>query len=425
MFFKKLQLDNWRQFEQIDIDLHDRLTVLTGANGAGKTTLLNIFAEHFGWSLPYLATPRQGAKGAYEYLVGFFGKLLQLTKREPSDQVTVGTLTYSTGASTTLTVPRASGIQYQLNSPNRNPVEGIHVGSHRELPRYQTVTSIPTTSVAPSDAYRLYNDLLIQRFQGQHTQFSPIYRLKESLIAMATFGAGNAYVQANPALLTAYTGFIVVIKKIIPPSIGFLDLSIRTPEVVVVTESGEFVLDAASGGVLTLIDLAFRIHMFSLDRDSFVVTIDEPENHLHPSMQRSLLPSLLRAFPTAQFIIATHSPLMVSAVKDSLVFALKFVDRTGKPLQGEPADAAQKRVVTSIKLDSVNKAGTAAAILREVLGVEATIPEWVEAELANLVERYREQPLTDESLNRLRSDLSELGFSDLYPAAVANVVAKK
>ena len=41
--------------------------------------------------------------------------------------------------------------------------------------------------------------------------------------------------------------------------------------------------------------------------------------------------------------------------------------------------------VVSQKLDMVNKAGNASSILREVLGVKATIPEWVEEELENIV----------------------------------------
>jgi predicted ATPase len=40
--FNNLRIEGWRQFDNIDIEFHPRLTVLTGANGAGKTTLLRV-----------------------------------------------------------------------------------------------------------------------------------------------------------------------------------------------------------------------------------------------------------------------------------------------------------------------------------------------------------------------------------------------
>ncbi len=58
MRFTKLEITHWQQFEKIDISIHERLTILTGANGSGKTTLLNILAKHFGWERLSLATPK-------------------------------------------------------------------------------------------------------------------------------------------------------------------------------------------------------------------------------------------------------------------------------------------------------------------------------------------------------------------------------
>jgi len=57
MKFQKLTITDWKQFQFIDIDFHQNLTVFTGANGSGKTTILNLLARHFGWSINELATP--------------------------------------------------------------------------------------------------------------------------------------------------------------------------------------------------------------------------------------------------------------------------------------------------------------------------------------------------------------------------------
>ena len=40
MKIQRIQLNNYRCFENIEIDFHDSLTVLVGNNGAGKTAVL-------------------------------------------------------------------------------------------------------------------------------------------------------------------------------------------------------------------------------------------------------------------------------------------------------------------------------------------------------------------------------------------------
>ena len=42
-----------------------------------------------------------------------------------------------------------------------------------------------------------------------------------------------------------------------------------------------------------------------------IVVIDEIEMHLHPSLQYELLPKMIQLFPNIQFIITTHSPLVL------------------------------------------------------------------------------------------------------------------
>ena len=129
---------------------------------------------------------------------------------------------------------------------------------------------------------------------------------------------------------------------------------------------------------------------------------------------------LLTTFPKTQFIIATHSPFMVSSVSDSNVYVLRYVNtETDEVESGEEILPSESTRVVSQKLDTVNKAGNASEILREVLGVKATIPEWVEEELEKVVARYRENEITLEALSELRIELSQLGYEVLYPDALA------
>ena len=58
-----------------------------------------------------------------------------------------------------------------------------------------------------------------------------------------------------------------------------------------------------------------------------IVLIDEIELHMHPSWQRKILGVLKKTFPNIQFIVTTHSPVILSeADEDFNVFFLKHKD---------------------------------------------------------------------------------------------------
>ena len=53
-----------------------------------------------------------------------------------------------------------------------------------------------------------------------------------------------------------------------------------------------------------------------------VVLIDEVDLHLHPAWQRDIIERLTNAFPSCQFVLTTHSPLVISDYKDLLIYSL-------------------------------------------------------------------------------------------------------
>lgn len=410
--FSKLVLHHWRQFNEIAIDFHPRLTVLTGANGSGKTTLLHLLNRHWGWNLQYVSSPTPPtSKELQKYWAGFWGENGDDANTQPrKPQYPIGELTYRTGQKATLSVPRDVQEVFEVGINPFGKVNGVYVPSHRPPYLFQKVEDIPARLDAKEQLFQVYLNEVRSRLTGTGAARSPSYHVKRSLISLATFGYGNQAVEGNQEAVAIFEGFEAILRVMLPASLGFQKLMVKVPDVLLVTETGEFSFEAVSGGVAAIIDMAWQIHMYAQLHEEFVVVIDEPEAHLHPALQQRLLPDLLTAFPKAQFIIATHSPFMVTSVPDSNVYVLKY-------------NGSHR--VDSALLDKANRAGSADEILMDVLGVPSTIPQWAQTKIAAIVDEFSNKPLTQDSVSQLRTKMSDLGMGHLFPETLATVAEGK
>ncbi len=93
-------------------------------------------------------------------------------------------------------------------------------------------------------------------------------------------------------------------------------------------------IDSSSDGFVSTLNWVLDLYgraiefgaMRSTDDLVGIVIIDEIETHLHPKWQRIILDKLRTSFPRMQFIITTHTPLILSAAsdyEDSVVYRLE------------------------------------------------------------------------------------------------------
>ena len=109
-----------------------------------------------------------------------------------------------------------------------------------------------------------------------------------------------------------------------------------------IQESFEFFIELGDGRKITfnqlsegfsafitiLMDLLMRVDLirkslgdYNYNPPGFVL-IDEPETHFHLEMQYEILPLLTELFPAIQFIVATHSPAVISSIKNAVIYDL-------------------------------------------------------------------------------------------------------
>ena len=430
LILKSLRLCEWRQFVDVHIELHPRLTILAGPNGSGKSTILSVLGHSLTDDVQsaFLATPVQDDENSQSsFSIGTLFERFNLfpKKREQksSDTFSIGKLQYSDGAYGDITIPNKGSLLYELRLSPRTIIPGFRINSHAALPAYQEVSHVPISGILPRDAFIYYRDVQRQFDEGRtyltntgKRITNPVAPLKEILIAFAMLGSSTRHVRARPELVGLFEEFQTKLRSTLPVEIGFKYLEVRRPEIVVVSSTGEFPIDGASGGLMALIQITWQIFLFTkAHAGNVVVLIDEPENHLHPTLQRDFLGKLLVAFPAVQFIVATHSPFIVSSVRDSDIYALSYQRVPGTETHEEAA------AVVASKMDVQDRASPASEILATVMGVSVTIPIWAEARLTEIVADFGRKELSQTSIHELKERLQEAGLGSFLPEAIAKL----
>lgn len=87
-----------------------------------------------------------------------------------------------------------------------------------------------------------------------------------------------------------------------------------------------------------------------------IVLIDEVDMHLHPKWQRSLIEQLISTFPNCQFVLTTHSPLVISDSKNVLGYLVDEQPKSIKPYYGEDVNTVLLEVMkTDIRNSQIER----------------------------------------------------------------------
>lgn len=125
-------------------------------------------------------------------------------------------------------------------------------------------------------------------------------------------------------------GFEASLKEIFSDESLKLAIDSKNFKYDIITKDREvFDLKTLSDGFSAIINIVTELIMRMEKKHSNVydaqglVLIDEIETHLHIDLQKKILPFLTSFFPKIQFIVTTHSPFVLTSIKDAVVYDLE------------------------------------------------------------------------------------------------------
>lgn len=361
MRLKKITLKNYRCFENLEIDLHPRLTVLVGENGSGKTSILDAIASGLSPLLRYLSSADQRLSGPgikdtdfrIEPLPGRGSK--QRWGTTDYAQVVVETtsgITWDNWRRSSADKQQASKIgQSKLSDYAKGILESFKTVSPEQLPIFAYYGAqrgrieIPERLRPTNQEYSYPTAALVGALDSQ-SDFKELLKwfdIEESTELRVNKGCRPEEFELSVALETVRSAIeCIFANKYRNPYFN------KDHKFVVEQENGMplQVLQLSQGyqSMLALVmDFARRLaignshltfdelskqpiqqNLFDVELpDNLcspcilapgVMLIDEIDLHLHPSWQQRVIADLMRTFPNTQFIVTTHSPQVLSTV---------------------------------------------------------------------------------------------------------------
>jgi hypothetical protein len=169
--------------------------------------------------------------------------------------------------------------------------------------------SVPLANFNDSEVKRI-NDSISSRSQPQIVQLA-VGRLAQRLRTLERVPGGNFekdfYELPN---LKDFTEMLLLLGY--RWTLDCINQNNNTYDLKLTKQGKSFRADAASSGEKEL--LTYLLAIFALNVRDAIIVVDEPELHLHPKWQKTLLSLFIKLAKTTgnQFLFATHSPTFVS-----------------------------------------------------------------------------------------------------------------
>ncbi len=345
MKVKRLHMKAFRGFDDLELEFDEnKPTVLVGVNGSGKSSILDCLASLLNCLVAFIAFPLQSRK--IKFLSGSLKEDVSIERQSFVEERGFHNLDIKNGCEFTETqawigFSNARTVHWSLL---KEKDEDLTFNSE-DIELWLKETTDKEIDFLPV-VYYPSNRAVLEIPLGIPKNFSfkedAIFEFLEEAVGFETFfewfrgleDIENEQRRDDPDYRDR--GLEAVRQAIYSLIPGFSDLRVRrSPLRMTVNKNDrELIVNQLSDGERNLLalvgDLARRLAIVypNLDKPTegeTVVLIDEIEQHLHPGWQREVIPKLTHTFPNCQFIVTTHSPQVISSVRE--VHLLQETDR--------------------------------------------------------------------------------------------------
>jgi predicted ATP-binding protein involved in virulence len=377
---KNVSLENFRSKASSCLELGSRLTLLIGENGTGKTTFLDAIAIALGEMLTYLPE----VKGINFKTRGDIHQ--QDGKPAPYTRIKV---VASTGVGwdrmqkrdkskrTAMQIKAGLGVKQLHRYLQESILDPWNLGLPFQLP--------VIVQYGVKRAWLDYSPVSRRGFPKDHSRFES---LADALNSTSRFRSAlnwfynkeneESRLKQERRDFDATLPELNAVRRCITtlfPNLSNPRFTLNPLRFVVSQDGEELEIDQLSDGYKTMlglaIDLSWRMaganpHLEDPLAAEAIVMIDEVDLHLHPAWQQRVVSDLLRCFPNTQFILTTHSSVVVEGINNLLKrFAVdKLLPKSGEsedwthirnlyPL--DPNDTAVYQITRDSQIDLMDR----------------------------------------------------------------------
>jgi len=406
MKVKRIELNNFRSFKHLEVDLNERLNVFVGVNGAGKTSILDSLAillsrligrirsshgtgrffseadiylgtsetvnniqltlhnQNVGWQVTRTKRGRKRQTISNLVQVKEIAELVQ-EELEDNENASIPLAVYYSVNRAVLDIPLR--IRKKHHFGQLEAYDQTLTGARNDFRLFFEWFRNREDIENEQRLYPVENVRTRQNGQRRDIQYrdQQLQAVREAIYALTDFS--NLRVKRSPLRMEVCKG----------------DQHFNVGQL----SDGEKCLLALAGDLARRLAIANPALPEPLNGTG-VILIDEIDLHLHPEWQHRIIPKLLETFPNCQFVFTTHSPQVLSHVPSDNIWCL--IQEKGETIVVQPEGTYGQ--------DSN-------FLLKTLLGSRYR-PEDIDQDFQNLYEQIREDPKgARESLNKLRNKI--------------------